>query len=73
MSQAVLQQALKLSVPERLKLMEEIWESIRANPATLLVTEAQKAELERRLANHAAEPEAGYSLEEVLGSLADKD
>ena len=72
MSHAVLQEALKLSVSERLKLMEQIWESIRANPGALPVTEAQKAELDRRLTDHAAEPEAGYTLNEVLDSLTEE-
>ncbi len=71
MSNAVLQDALLLTIPERLKLVEELWESIRANPESLPVTVAQKAELDRRLADHEANPQSGHSLDEVLESLGD--
>jgi putative addiction module component (TIGR02574 family) len=73
MSRAVLQNALKLSVPERLELIEELWESIRQNPDALPVTAPQREELDRRLADHAAEPEAGYSIDDVINTLADKE
>ena len=73
MSHAVLENALKLTVSERLELIEALWESIRANPDALPVTDAQKEELDRRLADHAREPEAGYSADEVLDALADKE
>lgn len=69
MSNAVLQDALRLSVAERLELIDELWQSITADPAALPVTEAQKEELDRRLAEHRTDPEAGFGLDEVLDSL----
>ncbi len=45
-----------LSVDERLRLVDAIWESIAAQPHAFPVTEAQKRELERRAAAHAANP-----------------
>jgi putative addiction module component (TIGR02574 family) len=38
----------KLSVPERIKLMGEIWDSVVAERASVGPTSAQKAELDRR-------------------------
>jgi putative addiction module component (TIGR02574 family) len=46
----------KLSVEERLALIEEIWDSIGSTPEQLPLTEAQRQELDRRLAAHAANP-----------------
>ena len=39
----------KLSAEERLRLIEELWESLRRQPGTLPLTEAQRKELDRRL------------------------
>jgi putative addiction module component (TIGR02574 family) len=57
---------LRLPVSERLKLAEEIWESIRAHPDELPVTQAQRAELDRRLKAHRADPAAGEESATVL-------
>ena len=46
----------QLSVPERIALVQEIWDSIAADPEQLPLTEAQKQELDRRLAEHQARP-----------------
>jgi putative addiction module component (TIGR02574 family) len=44
----------RLSVAERIALVQEIWDSIAAAPDQLPLTEAQKKELDRRLAAHQA-------------------
>ena len=59
----------RLSVPERILLLEEIWDSIAANPEDLPLTEVQKAELDRRLAACEADPEAGSNWEDVKTRL----
>jgi putative addiction module component (TIGR02574 family) len=46
----------KLSVEDRLALVEEIWNSIAATPEQLSLTDAQKQELDRRLADDEANP-----------------
>ena len=56
---------LELPVPERLKLVELIWESIAAVPEAVPVSAELKAELDRRLAEFEADPEAGVPWEEV--------
>lgn len=55
----------RLSVDERLDLMHEIWDSITAEPGRTHLTDAQRHELERRLAEHEAHPEDVVPWEEV--------
>jgi putative addiction module component (TIGR02574 family) len=56
---------ISLSVEERIRLVEAIWDSIAAEPGQPELTEAQKQELERRLAAHTASPEDVIRWEEV--------
>jgi putative addiction module component (TIGR02574 family) len=57
----------RLSVEERLALVEELWDSIaEATP----LTGAQRAELERRIAEHEANPGDVISWEEVKASIS---
>lgn len=59
----------KLSIAERLLLVEEIWDSISA--ATPL-TDPQRTELDRRLADHEANPDNVVSWGEVQSSITDR-
>jgi putative addiction module component (TIGR02574 family) len=66
MSQAL--QALgidRLSVEERISLVQEIWESIAAEVDQLPLTDAEREELDRRLAAHRANPAAAIPWEQV--------
>ena len=56
----------RLSVAERLVLLEELWDSIAA--ATPL-TDAQRIELDHRLADHEANPDEVVSWEEIKSSI----
>jgi putative addiction module component (TIGR02574 family) len=56
----------KLSVEERLALVQEIWESIAGDLGDHLPTPAQRRELERRLAASLASPDDVVPWEEVL-------
>ena len=47
----------RLSVPERIALVESIWESITSDPATESPSAEQLAELERRWQDDEAHPE----------------
>lgn len=47
----------RLNVDERLALVEEIWASICADSASFPLTEAQRAELDRRVADDDAFPD----------------
>ena len=50
---------MSLSVPERIQLVEDIWDSIAEVPETIPLTEDQKAELDRRLDAYHRNPEEG--------------
>jgi len=63
------QEIEQLSVAERVQLAEEIWDTIAATPEQLPVTEAQRAELDRRLALHEREPGRTTPWEEVRAKL----
>lgn len=49
---------------ERLALVQDIWDTIAAEPAPLL-SDAQRSELDRRIAADDASPEATVAWEEV--------
>ncbi len=72
MSSVDIQEILKLSVAERMRLVEDIWDSIAAHPETLPVTEGQKRELDRRVAEYRTDPNQGRTWEEVQDSLDDE-
>ena len=60
----------RLSVDERLALVEDIWDTIAADSGALPLTDAQRAELDRRIAAHEASPEDVVPWEEVRASIA---
>lgn len=55
----------RMSVEDRIALATAIWDSISAEPHPPLLTEAQRLELERRLADHAANPEDVVPWEQI--------
>lgn len=59
-----------LPIEERIELAQELWESVHAD--ALPLTEAQKAELDRRWQAMEANPDAGESWDTLKQSLLDK-
>lgn len=59
----------KLPIPARLELVEELWDSIAADSKNLALTEAQAAELDRRLAAHDAAPQEGEAWSDLRDRL----
>jgi putative addiction module component (TIGR02574 family) len=62
---ALREQLFKLSAAERLELVEELWDSISDADEALVLTDAQREDLERRLAEADADPTGGLPWEEV--------
>ena len=60
---------LALPVTERVRMVEAIWDSISAVPDALPLTQWQKDELDRRLAEFEADPDSGATLEEVFARI----
>jgi len=69
MSKFSLADVLELSVPERIQLVEDIWDSIAAVPQSVSLTKAQCEELDRRLEDYRAHPEDGSPWEEVKSRI----
>lgn len=62
---------LELPVQERIRLVELIWDSVAAVPDAVKISPEIKAELEARLAEFEANPESGYSWDQVKSRLKD--
>lgn len=62
----------RLGVEERLALVEELWDSIATDSAALSLTEAQQAELDRRIAEHEANPDDVVPWENVTASIIER-
>ncbi len=58
----------RLPIEERLALVEEIWDSIAADSAAVPLTEAQRAELQKRIEEDDAHPDDLTSWEQVKAS-----
>jgi putative addiction module component (TIGR02574 family) len=63
---------LKLSVSERAEIALALWESLddAEREAHLALSPEQEAELDRRLAEHIANPDSGIPWDEVRRKLA---
>ena len=59
----------QLSLAERIELVKDLWDSITETPDALPITDAQRAELDRRLAVYAADPRAGQPWAVVTTAL----
>lgn len=59
----------ELSALERIRLAEELWDSILDDQASIEVTDAQKKVLELRIKSHSSTPSEGSTWEEVNDRL----
>lgn len=59
----------QLSVEDRLALVDEIWASICADSTSVPLTDVQRAELDRRVADDDAFPDDIMPWEEVKASM----
>jgi len=73
MTRRPLDEILGLPVADRLRAVEEIWESIVAAPDSLPLSESQQRELERRLKLHEENPEAAQPWESVRSRLLERE
>lgn len=66
MSNTDIAEILNLPIEERLRLVELIWESIAANPSAVPISDAHRAVIDERLAEHARDPDDVITRDEVL-------
>ncbi len=62
----------KLPVDERIKLVEELWDSIASDQKPLPLTDEQKAELDRRLDAYEADGNRGRLATESITEIRRK-
>jgi putative addiction module component (TIGR02574 family) len=65
----IIEEVLKLSVPERILIVEAIWDSIEEKDEMLEINEATKALLDERLDAHQNNPQEGSSWEDVKARI----
>ena len=65
MSSHLTEEAKKLSIAERIDLVEEIWNSIAEENGCFELTQAQTRELDRRLESFRVDPSQGRTWEEI--------
>lgn len=71
-AELLLQEAHRLSVADRLRLVEEIWDSIGDDPASLPISHEQREELDSRLADYEANPSAGSPWNDVRARIENR-
>jgi len=59
----------RLTVAERIQLAEDLWDSLAEAPEVLALTDAQRAELDRRLEAHRTDPNAAIPWESLRQEL----
>lgn len=59
----------QLSIAERIRLVEDLWDSLAMDPEDIAVTQAQRDELDRRLQADRDNPSAGASWEQAKANI----
>ena len=62
----------QLSIPEKILLVEELWDSIAAEALAVPVPVSHLAEIDRRLKRQAAQPGELLSLEELQSRIENR-
>ena len=64
--------ALTLSIPERIQLVEEIWDTIAIKTEAIELTEEEKKIIDERLEAYYRDPDLASSWEEVYNRIEKK-
>jgi putative addiction module component (TIGR02574 family) len=67
----VFEQAMRLSIAEKIDLISALWDSMAEHPEKIPVPEWQLKEMERRIESQRKDPQAGQSWEEVKRDIRD--
>jgi len=59
----------QLDIAERIQLVDDLSDSVAARTSNFAITDAQKAELDRRLAKRASAKPSGVSLDQIAQKL----
>lgn len=69
MKKDLLEEALELSVAERIQLVGDLWDSISEIPQDIELTEEQRQELRRRIQDYRKNPQEGISWAELKARI----
>ena len=64
--------ALELSIPERIQLVEDIWDTIAAQGQETELTEEEKRIIDHRIEAYHSNPDLGSPWEEVFARISKK-
>ena len=64
---------LNLSIPERIQLVEDIWDTIAAKAAAVELTEDEKKIIDERLKAYHNNPDSGSPWDEVYRKIVSKE
>jgi len=73
MGKVSLAEVLQLSVSERIQLVEDIWDSLVEVPRPVVLTDAQREELDRRLEDYHLHPNDGISWDSLKSLILSRD
>jgi len=59
----------ELSVAEKILVVQDLWDRIAQHPVAIEVTDEQRAELDKRLRAHRADPDAATAWEDALARI----
>ncbi len=65
MTASLKENILSLSISERIQLVEDIWNTIRAIPESIELTDDQRNTLDERLAAYHKNPNIGFSWKDI--------
>lgn len=63
---------LELSIPERIQLVEDIWDTIASKTEAIKLTENEKRIIDERLASYHKNPNLGSPWEDVYKRIVNK-
>jgi len=66
---SLLDEINRLALPERIQLVEDLWDSVALQATALPISDRQREELDRRLALHQQNPAGGVSLDTIADKL----
>ncbi|MCP5002718.1 MAG: addiction module protein [Planctomycetes bacterium] len=72
MKQLTATDTLELSIPERIQLVEDIWDTIAANANSVELTDNEKEIIDERLESYHQNPNLGSPWEKVFERILDK-
>ena len=72
MKQITATDVLALSIPERIQLVEDIWDTIANEPEAIELTEEEKKIIDKRLEAYHRNPDLGSPWEDVYKKIVAK-